>query len=196
MSDNDIIKFLKIRMHDLESDKTAITYFDFWIDSEAELNDKFHTELKEECIKLLSSASDQQLLRVAILALATVGDKSNIKLLKSLKCQNKNDLKKAVLASIDEIIFRHLAWHEKIDTVKDQKSFCRFVNAIIRERDKAEQLEKKEPKKYKYVGAYGWENGNISEYLGAALVYFGNKEIKKPTWKNFAEFLYFGKIYE
>ena len=43
-----------------------------------------------------------------------------------------------------------------------------------------------------------WQTGDISSFLYAALHYFTEKPFhqpeKMPSWKMFAEFLYFGKI--
>ena len=44
------------------------------------------------------------------------------------------------------------------------------------------------------------KNGDISNFLYAALEYFVNRPFYKPdnapSWRMLAEFLYFGKIYE
>lgn len=49
-------------------------------------------------------------------------------------------------------------------------------------------------------GAHDWKNADISAFLYAALVYFDDKPFHQPeaepSWRMFAEFLYFGKIIE
>ncbi len=68
------------------------------------------------------------------------------------------------------------------------------------EREKAEQMERDDPVKFQLGGAMNWQNGDISAFLHAALDYFAEKPFHQPegmpSWKMFAEFLYFGKIIE
>jgi hypothetical protein len=89
---------------------------------------------------------------------------------------------------------------ELLDKVRDRDSFIAFVEALAAEREQAQELERAEPTKYQLGGAFGWQNGDIASFLRAALAYFESGEFhqpdKRPSWKMFAEFLYFGKIYE
>lgn len=68
------------------------------------------------------------------------------------------------------------------------------------EREEAERMERADPSRYQLGGALGWENGNISSFLYAALAYFEpgpyHQPEDSPSWKMVAELLYFGKIYE
>jgi hypothetical protein len=84
--------------------------------------------------------------------------------------------------------------------VVDRKSFIEFVTALAEERAEAERMEREEPIRYQLGGALNWQNGDISSFLDAALAGFeadrSLAELKAPTWRNFAEFLYSGKIYE
>lgn len=91
--------------------------------------------------------------------------------------------------------------HELLENVKDRNSFVIFVKALIKDRQKSVEMDKQNPEKYKWVGALGWENGSIETYLDACLACFeGGKwhqeEPEEITWKDFAGFLYGGKIYE
>jgi hypothetical protein len=87
-----------------------------------------------------------------------------------------------------------------LETVVDRDSFIAFVNALAAERAQAEQMERDDPTLYHWSGALGWENGDISSFLYAALAYFEpgvyHQPEEAPSWRMFAEFLYFGKIYE
>jgi len=89
---------------------------------------------------------------------------------------------------------------ELLDLVQDKESFVRFVTALAGEREAAETEEREDPKAYPVDGARGWKNGIISSYLYAGLEYFEERPLHKPeetpSWRMFAEFLYFGKIYE
>jgi hypothetical protein len=49
-------------------------------------------------------------------------------------------------------------------------------------------------------GAHNWKNGDIHGFLYAALQYFSpgpyHQPASEPSWRMFAEMLWFGKIYE
>jgi hypothetical protein len=87
-----------------------------------------------------------------------------------------------------------------LDLVHDRDSFIEFVRALAEERDEAEKLEQKEPKRYILDGASDWKNGDVASFLYGALDYFSEKPFhspeKTPSWKMFADFLYHGKIIE
>ena len=89
---------------------------------------------------------------------------------------------------------------ELLESVVDQTTFIEFVEALADERDRALEIEQANPKAYIVDGALGWKNGDIAAFLGAGLQYFMETPLRKPerepSWKMFAEFLYFGKIYE
>ena len=89
---------------------------------------------------------------------------------------------------------------ELLDGVADRDSFLEFVETLADEREKAEGLERRQPEKYCIDGALDWKNGDISHFLRAALEYFEKTQAHEPdehpSWKMFAEFLYFGKIIE
>ena len=92
---------------------------------------------------------------------------------------------------------------ELLDAVHDRESFFAFLNAFIDDRERAEQLEHEQPERWQWGGAGNWQNSSISAFLGAASCYFHNHTYPNqdapsaaPTWRDFASFLYFGKIYE
>lgn len=86
------------------------------------------------------------------------------------------------------------------DFVHDRASFERFVEALVMDRSKAERLERKDPEKYRYGGACGWQNGLISHYLECALAGANAQDAwaseQGLSWRDLAVFLYMGKIYE
>ena len=89
---------------------------------------------------------------------------------------------------------------ELLGRVVDCKSFTEFVSALAEEREEAERMERAEPEKWKWGGPMGWQHADISQYLAAALPYFTKREkdsaVAQPSWRDLAEFLYHGKIYE
>ena len=89
--------------------------------------------------------------------------------------------------------------YQALETVKDEGSFLAFVKALITDR---EQHEGKAIEELGFVA--DWANNNISGFLEAAVSWaedlnFGvNQEpgLSANRWKQFAVFLYCGKIYE
>jgi hypothetical protein len=94
--------------------------------------------------------------------------------------------------------------YELLEEVHDRDSFLKFLQTLIADREIAEQMERDDPEKFRWVGPNGWENGAISTYLESASCYFLNSPMcphrdsatAPLTWRDLAEFLYFGKIYE
>ena len=88
---------------------------------------------------------------------------------------------------------------ELLDKVVDLPTFAAFVWALVEERERAQQIERAEPERY-FDGALDWKNADIANYLGACMSYFEMDEEafegKEPTWRDLAEFLYHGKIWE
>lgn len=89
--------------------------------------------------------------------------------------------------------------HELIEQVSDEKSFLKFVEALIEDRS----LE--DPKSVDAFGRglRGWENHSIEAFLEAAHSWAESTNVgstqgmsKDSPWKRFAAFLYCGKIYE
>jgi len=89
--------------------------------------------------------------------------------------------------------------HELLEEVKDEASFLLFVKSLISDR------EAHETKSIDEVGFAGeWANNSINGFLEAAVAWaedsnFGvrqDSELEFNKWKQFAVFLYCGKIYE
>lgn len=87
-----------------------------------------------------------------------------------------------------------------LERVVDKQTFIEFVQALAEERARAQEIEARHPNAYMTDSALGWQNDDISSFLSAALECFIAQPItyleQNPSWKMFAEFLYFGKIYE
>ncbi len=87
-----------------------------------------------------------------------------------------------------------------LERVVDRDSFIAFARELAAERWEAEQMERDDPVAFSLGGALGWQNGDIAGFLEAALRYFEPSPLwrpeDRPSWRMFAEFLHFGKIYE
>lgn len=89
---------------------------------------------------------------------------------------------------------------ELLEGVHDHATFVAFVWALVADRESAEQLERADPKRYQLGGARNWQDGSIATFLGAATSYFEDSEwasgSAQLSWRDLAQFLYLGKIYE
>ena len=89
--------------------------------------------------------------------------------------------------------------HEALDRVDGPTSFIEFVEHLIADR----QEEQDDQVDMFGRGPNGWENHSIEDFLEAAVRWakdsrFGRDQGLESVspWKQFAEFLYCGKIYE
>ncbi|WP_041227023.1 DUF7660 family protein [Crinalium epipsammum] len=65
-------------------------------------------------------------------------------------------------------------------------------------------MEKENPDYWRWGGANGWQNSSLESFLGAALAWFDGSVNRDEIddlpeynqWRDFAEFLYCGKVYE
>lgn len=92
---------------------------------------------------------------------------------------------------------------EALDRVRDQQSFLHFVRCLLVDREDEVAKEEASPSSPYGPGANGWENDSIEQFLGAAIAWvdatrFGISQGLKADnpWKQFAVFLYCGKIHE
>ena len=90
-----------------------------------------------------------------------------------------------------------------LEGVSDEKSFLRFVEALIADRKISARAQKENPAGPWGPDAGGWENTSIESFLEAATAWatdsdFGLKQglAENNAWKRFAVFLNAGKIYE
>jgi len=90
-----------------------------------------------------------------------------------------------------------------LEDVKDIESFLVFARALAADRTASVAQEKKNPSSPYGANANGWENTTIESFLESAIAWaedsdFGVTQglsLSNP-WKQFAVFLYCGKIYE
>jgi hypothetical protein len=90
-----------------------------------------------------------------------------------------------------------------LKAVCDSTTFLEFVKELIADREDEARKEEITPSPPYGSGANGWENGTIEAFLEAAVAWaeaseFGVQQGLSPEnhWRQFAEFLYLGKIYE
>ena len=93
--------------------------------------------------------------------------------------------------------------HQLLDRVQDRASFFDFVRQLVLDRKQAAELEAANPSSAYGPDAGGWENSTIESYLDAALGWAEDTDMgttqglsSAPSWREFATFLYLGKIYE
>ena len=86
--------------------------------------------------------------------------------------------------------------HEIAGAVCDEKPFLEFVKALIADRERAVEAEKRKPSSPYGPDAGGWENTSIDRFLEAAVPWaedsnFGlNQGLSASnSWHRFAEFL-------
>ncbi len=92
---------------------------------------------------------------------------------------------------------------ESLEDVKDIESFLVFARALAADRAASVAQEKENPSSPYGSDANGWENTTIESFLESAIAWaeacdFGTTQglsLSNP-WKQFAVFLYCGKIYE
>ncbi len=82
--------------------------------------------------------------------------------------------------------------------VQDKQSFIEFVTALAQE---SEHAIKQATHGHQLDADLGWKNVDVSNYLYAALDCFESRPLEdqsfdSPSWRMFAEFLYYGKIIE
>ena len=89
---------------------------------------------------------------------------------------------------------------ELLDKIDSKETFLEFLDAFVSNREEAAALEAKDPTKYQWGGANAWQSSSISSFLCSSRVYFESGPQRHDgadlSWKDLAEFLYFGKIYE
>jgi hypothetical protein len=93
--------------------------------------------------------------------------------------------------------------HELLETVEDETSFLKFVEALRQDRETEVAAQRTTGTDPFGRGPNGWENHTIESFLEAALSWakstgLGETQGLKDEnpWKKFAVFLYCGKIYE
>src|SRR6185436_1744264 len=93
--------------------------------------------------------------------------------------------------------------NDLLERVHDRQTFFAFVNALIVDRSDETAKERANPSSPYGPGVNGWENGTIEAFLAASLSWAQDTEMgvsqglhDPPSWKEFAVFLYCGKIYE
>jgi hypothetical protein len=92
---------------------------------------------------------------------------------------------------------------ELLETVNDSRSFLSFARELVADREDQVKKERASPSSPYGPGANGWENGTIEAFLESAIAWaeasdFGQLQGLSPDnpWRQFAVFLYCGKIYE
>lgn len=85
-----------------------------------------------------------------------------------------------------------------LERVNDRQSLITFIEALVAERESAEELEREHPNRYQMGGALDWQNSDISMFLDGACQFLHHHvgDGDTPSWRMIAEFLWCGKIME
>jgi hypothetical protein len=185
----------------LMEEPTGVGYFDHWIAELKESDPEAFASLRSAIHTALNSA-DVAVKRSAIQALAVVGIQDDIPVVQALTNSPEATVAGDAAECLDTLRFRLMSWHERLESVVDRASFVRFVFALADERERAAEIERREPTRYMVDGALDWMNADIPEYLGACADLLESDRVGRdldldhPSWRLFAEFLYHGKIIE
>ena len=196
MSEEIALRLIEKCSRYLEPPPLGISYYEFWISSEEELTRGVSAAVRLVALRLLIS-EDSKLRSSAIQALACVGKKEDIQSLTSL--QGQPDAKRIfeIEAAIKHLEYRTKSLESLLGGVDSEASFILFARALAKEREDAAKIEKTDPKRYAVDGALDWKNADIASFIYAGLSAFeGRGSSSPPSWKDFAEFLYCGKIIE
>lgn len=193
-------ELLETAIPHLSHGASGVGAFEHWIDGRDETVPGVRAIMPEVARRALTTTR-VELLCIAILALAEIGDESDISLIKPFLNHSDERVSQDAAACIKHIRYRMKSVEQLLDEVKDRESFLAFTHAFIEERQLAERMEHENPEAYPVEGPFGWANRSISTFLGAGLTYFDEKFDERPvetppTWKDLAEFLYTGKIIE
>jgi len=152
--------------------------------------------LRAVAVPLLSSEGGA-LLRSAVQALACTGTAADLQALEELKGRVDATLGREVEAAIQQIQYRAKSLEALLQEVDSEASFILFARALAKDRENAASIEKAEPGRYTIDGALDWKNADIASFIYAGLSAFeGRGGASPPRWKDFAEFLYRGKVLE
>lgn len=85
-----------------------------------------------------------------------------------------------------------------LEDVKDKETFLNFIRALIEDRQDSIEKEKIHPSSPFGPDVNGWENITVERFFEAALAWAtdSGQLSEEPSWYNFAQFIYCGKIYE
>jgi hypothetical protein len=83
-----------------------------------------------------------------------------------------------------------------LENVNSKETFFEFLNALKKDKEDEEKMERVNPSSNYSSGRNGWENGSIPTFLDAMHAFGQNNEEIQLDWKSFALLLYSGKFYE
>ncbi|WHI52744.1 hypothetical protein P3339_08270 [Microbulbifer sp. MLAF003] len=86
-----------------------------------------------------------------------------------------------------------------IEKVHDEKTFLQFLTALMKDREREIQIEKKSPSSPYSAGSLGWQNITIEGFLESAVAYAEDSEASNEqgnAWLRAAQIIHAGKTYE
>lgn len=172
------------------------SHYESWIADAEEENPGISAALRQAALELVNS-SDGAVLRSAIQALACLGTNDDAGPLRALAEHADEQISSEASSALAHIELRHTTIEALLETVSDRDSFVRFTKALAKERELAMRIERNDPTYYCLDGALGWKNADITSFLYAGLLCLeSSTEPTEVTWKTFADFLYYGKVFD
>lgn len=90
-----------------------------------------------------------------------------------------------------------VAMFDALDEVHDRDSFLIFVDALRRDLEDAWAKEQEGPSSPWGRGRNDWQNMSLTGFLEATVAWARDKPMpEEPSWRDFAHFLFAGKVYE
>ncbi len=176
-------------------------YYDSWM-SEWNADPAFPASVASQARRLIDH-EDCAIVRSAMQALSVAGGTADIDLIDALRTHASAAVRRDVEDCKRIIRNRMKTLDDLLDAVVDWKTFATFVENLAAERDKAQKIEDANKGNPAYIlnGALGWNNGDVQGFLWASLSFFPDNLTDddgraQPTWRNFAEMLYYGKTAE
>lgn len=193
-------QFLETRSEYVSEASRGKMDFDWWVTDLASANPQAYKALRTAIVWALKSQSPP-LMRSGLQALVALRNSDDIATIASMTTPADVGVASDANVCLDELKYRLMTWHDRLELVIDRSSFVRFVYALAEERDRAQEMENASPDNDRLNGALGWNNADISSYLGTFAGFLDTKshsdlDYERPSWRLFAEALYFGKIYE
>jgi hypothetical protein len=170
-------------------------HYESWIESEEEILPGVSAEIRQCALEIVSNRKEA-LLASALQALACIGHAEDIEIVRRVQRSPGTSAVEAQ-AALAYLEHRMRPIETLLVEVTSRESFVTFARALAKDRTEAQKLERASPDRYVLDGANGWKNADIASFIFAGLGQFeGRSSTSEPSWRDFAEFLYLGKIVE
>jgi hypothetical protein len=196
-SEDPIHAFVELYSRHIDTARDGLDHVESWIENKQIEVPDFIPRLTTHCRTTLETLDrEDHILRGCVQFFSVIGRKEDIELLRSVAVNTnvstgvQDDAREG--AQYLENSLKSL--EQLLDEVKDRRTFTVYADALIREREQAEELERDAH----YADAVlGWQSSSISAFLGIVVSELEESTLESgPSWKELADALYMGKIYE